>query len=184
MNWRYIRGSFAMITSLPVGDVEEHATVRPAPSLGDLCVVRERDTVARAQLHSLGVVAGHEPFVLGVVEMTAFARTASVTKVPATSSGATMPVGWNCTSSMSITRQPAWSASAIASPKFSSRRDELRRQIARVTATAQHDGVGHERRSAPVVQVEGERTKAGAVGDQQPRNVLLLDDRYTELGNP
>ena len=40
-----------------------------------------------------------------------------------------MPVGWNCTSSMSITRQPARSARAIASPKFSSRREELRRQI-------------------------------------------------------
>ena len=46
-----------------------------------------------------------------------------------------------------------------------------------MTAAAQHDGVGHERGAAAVVQVEGERTEAGAVGDQQPRDVVLVDDR-------
>ena len=130
MNWRYIRGSFVDDHVLArVRDVEEHATVRPAAALGDLRVVRQRDAVARAQLHALGVVAGHEPLAERVVQTAALAAHRLGHQRAGGLLGATMPVGWNCTSSMSITRQPARSASAIASPKFSSRRDELRRQI-------------------------------------------------------
>ena len=69
-------------------------------------------------------------------------RTASVTSVPATSSGQTIPVGWYCTSSMSVRLHPACRARAIPSPVFSSRREEDRRQsrvcppAARITASA------------------------------------------------
>src|SRR5215469_5089543 len=43
-------------------------------------------------------------------------RTPSVTRIPRTESGHTMPVGWNCTHSMSMTSAPAHSAMAWPSP--------------------------------------------------------------------
>src|SRR6266508_3285596 len=43
-------------------------------------------------------------------------RTPSVTSIPRTLAGQTIPVGWNCTISMSIRSAPAFSASATASP--------------------------------------------------------------------
>ena len=43
-------------------------------------------------------------------------RTPSVTRMPRTDSGHTMPVGWNCTASMSITSAPAQIAMAWPSP--------------------------------------------------------------------
>ena len=46
-------------------------------------------------------------------------RTDSVTSRPRTDSGHTMPVGWNCTNSMSISLAPASSASACPSPVYS-----------------------------------------------------------------
>ena len=54
----------------------------------------------------------------------------------------------------------------------------------RVAAAAQHDGVGDERGAAAVVQVERERAEARAVGDQQVRDVVLVDDRDAELRRP
>src|SRR5215207_6841249 len=85
-------------------------------------------------------------------------RTASVTSVPAASSGATIPVGWNWTSSMSASRQPARRARYIPSPVFSSRRDDDRRQIrvcppaASTTASARNtvrSPVSRSKASAP-----------------------------------
>jgi len=46
-------------------------------------------------------------------------RTLSVTSSPRTLSGQTMPVGWNCTNSMSINLAPAHSAIAAPSPVLS-----------------------------------------------------------------
>src|SRR6266508_3868860 len=46
-------------------------------------------------------------------------RTPSVTRIPRTDGGHTMPVGWNCTNSMSIRSAPAHSASAWPSPVYS-----------------------------------------------------------------
>jgi hypothetical protein len=54
---------------------------------------------------------------------------------------------------------------------------------ARVAPSTEHDGIGHERRTAPVVQVERERAEAGAVGDEQLRHVVLVDDRNAQLGD-
>ena len=69
-------------------------------------------------------------------------RAASETSVPAAFSGSISPDGWNCTSSGSRIRPPASTARRNESPVFSSRRDEVRRQIrvcppaARMTASA------------------------------------------------
>ena len=46
-------------------------------------------------------------------------RTDSVTRMPLTDGGQTMPVGWNCTNSMLISVAPARSASACPSPVYS-----------------------------------------------------------------
>ena len=46
-------------------------------------------------------------------------RTDSVTRMPFTDGGQTMPVGWNCTNSMFSTVAPASSASACPSPVYS-----------------------------------------------------------------
>src|SRR3954452_2781250 len=46
-------------------------------------------------------------------------RTDSVTRMPLTEGGQTMPVGWNCTNSMLIRLEPARSASACPSPVYS-----------------------------------------------------------------
>src|SRR5438067_9807489 len=46
-------------------------------------------------------------------------RTPSVTRMPLTLGGQTMPVGWNCTNSMLINVAPARSASACPSPVYS-----------------------------------------------------------------
>ena len=43
-------------------------------------------------------------------------RTPSVTRMPRTDSGHTIPVGWNCTNSMSIMSAPAHAAMACPSP--------------------------------------------------------------------
>src|ERR1700685_4029166 len=46
-------------------------------------------------------------------------RTPSVTRMPRTLGGHTMPVGWNCTNSMSCRTAPAWYASDWPSPVYS-----------------------------------------------------------------
>ena len=46
-------------------------------------------------------------------------RTASVTSRPRTPGGQTMPVGWNCTNSMSMRSAPTEYASAWPSPLYS-----------------------------------------------------------------
>ena len=46
-------------------------------------------------------------------------RTASVTSSPRTPGGHTMPVGWNCTNSMSMSSAPASYASDWPSPLYS-----------------------------------------------------------------
>ena len=84
---------------------------------------------------------------------------------------------------MSITRHPARSPRAIASPKFSSRRDELRRQI-RVWPPPQSTTAS----ATNAVRLPSCRSKASApkqvaVGDQQRRDVVLLDDGDAELGD-
>ena len=184
MNWRYMRGSFVRMSVLArVGDVEEHAAVRPAPALGDLRVVGQRHPVAGAQLHPLRVVAGHEPLAVGVVE------TAALAAHGLGHEHAGGLLGRDHAGRVELdelhVHHPA------AGPQREGHRLAEVLVTARgaappdagVAAAAQHDGVGHERRAAPVVQVEGERTEAGAVGDQQPRDVVLLDDRYAELGD-
>src|SRR5260370_9336276 len=52
-------------------------------------------------------------------------RTASVTRIPCTPGGHTMPVGWNCTNSMSISSAPASYASAMPSPVYSHELDVI-----------------------------------------------------------
>jgi len=46
-------------------------------------------------------------------------RTPSVTTIPRTEGGHTIPVGWNWTNSMSIRSAPAQSAAACPSPVYS-----------------------------------------------------------------
>lgn len=46
-------------------------------------------------------------------------RTDSVTRIPFTDGGQTMPVGWNCTNSMLSSGAPASSARACPSPVYS-----------------------------------------------------------------
>ena len=46
-------------------------------------------------------------------------RTLSVTRIPFTDGGQTMPVGWNCRNSMLMSVAPARSASACPSPVYS-----------------------------------------------------------------
>ena len=46
-------------------------------------------------------------------------RTDSVTRMPLTDGGQTMPVGWNCTNSMLSSVAPAFIASAWPSPVYS-----------------------------------------------------------------
>src|SRR5438874_8976775 len=50
-------------------------------------------------------------------------RTPSVTRMPRTDGGQTMPVGWNWTNSMSIRSAPAHSASDWPSPVYSQELD-------------------------------------------------------------
>ena len=52
-------------------------------------------------------------------------RTPSVTRMPLTDGGHTMPVGWNCTNSMSMRSAPAHSASAWPSPVYSQEFDVI-----------------------------------------------------------
>jgi hypothetical protein len=51
-----------------VRDVEEHPAVGTTSSFGDLAVVGQRHSIARAQFHALRVVAGHEALAMDVVE--------------------------------------------------------------------------------------------------------------------
>ena len=51
-------------------------------------------------------------------------RTPSVTRMPFTDSGQTMPVGWNWMNSMLIRLEPARSASAWPSPVYSHEFDD------------------------------------------------------------
>src|SRR4028119_1717272 len=46
-------------------------------------------------------------------------RTLSVTRIPRTDGGHTIPVGWNWTNSMLTSPAPAWSASECPSPVYS-----------------------------------------------------------------
>jgi hypothetical protein len=112
-----------------VGDVQEHPAVGAATSLGDLGVVGQRHPVAGRQLHPLGVVAGHEPLPEGVGEVAALTPDGLGDQGPGGLLGATIPVGWNWTSSMSWSGQPARKARYMPSPVFSSRREDDRRQI-------------------------------------------------------
>src|SRR6185436_4800038 len=52
-------------------------------------------------------------------------RTPSVTRMPRTDSGHTMPVGWNCVNSRSISSAPASNASAMPSPVYSQEFDVM-----------------------------------------------------------
>ena len=54
-------------------DIEEHAAVGAAAALHDLGIDGERHPIARAQLHTLRVIALHEPLVITVVEAAALA---------------------------------------------------------------------------------------------------------------
>ena len=56
-------------------------------------------------------------------------RTASVTSSPTTPGGHTIPVGWNCTNSMSISSAPASYASAWPSPVHSHEFDVIRQHF-------------------------------------------------------
>ena len=68
-------------------------------------------------------------------------RTPSVTKIPFTDSGHTIPVGWNWTNSMLIRDEPARRASACPSPLYSQEFDDTLNDlpmppVARTTAGA------------------------------------------------
>ena len=101
-------------------------------------------------------------------------RTASVTSVPAFCSGKTMPVGWNCTSSMS--RRPT--------PRPGSELHRVARVLvapgrrpppdARVTAGSEDDGVGDDRPPASVVDAEPVRAEDAAVVHEQPGHVQVV----------
>ena len=67
-------------------------------------------------------------------------RTPSVTRRPRTDSGHTMPVGWNCTNSMSITSAPAHSAMAWPSP-VDSHELEVYFQDFPIAAGGEHEGL-------------------------------------------
>ena len=111
-------------------------------------------------------------------------RTASVTRVPADSSGKTMPVGWNWTSSMSRSRHPASAASRIASPVFSSRRDDERRQIRVCPPAASTIASATTSRPRAVVDVEAVRAEDAAVVDEQPRDVEVVAHLDADLRRP
>ena len=53
-------------------------------------------------------------------------RTDSVTRIPRTDGGQTIPVGWNCTNSMFTSVAPAASASECPSPVYSQEFDVTR----------------------------------------------------------
>jgi hypothetical protein len=54
-----------------MADVQEDATIGAAAPLGDLGVVRQRDAIARRELHALGVVALHVALAGGVEQAAA-----------------------------------------------------------------------------------------------------------------
>jgi hypothetical protein len=68
-------------------------------------------------------------------------RTDSVTRMPLTLGGQTMPVGWNCTNSMFSSVAPAFMASACPSPVYSQEFEVTLKDfpippVARITAGA------------------------------------------------
>ncbi len=68
-------------------------------------------------------------------------RTPSVTRMPRTEGGHTIPVGWNCTNSMSMRSAPAHRASEWPSPVYSQEFDVIFHAlpmppVARITAFA------------------------------------------------
>ena len=67
----------------------------------------------------LGDVVEHEPLASELLQHAAVAAHHSVTRMPRTDGGQTIPVGWNWTNSMSIRSAPAHSASAWPSPVYS-----------------------------------------------------------------
>ena len=111
-------------------------------------------------------------------------RTASVTSVPADSSGKTMPVGWNWTSSMSRSRQPASAASRIASPVFSSRRDDERRQMRVCPPAASTTASATISQPAAVVDVEAVRAEDAAVVHEQAGDVDVVAHLHAHRGGP
>ena len=145
LNWWYMLGQLLLdVLRRLVGDVEQHAAVRRAAAFLHLGVDRARDEVARRKLHALGVVALHEALVLRVAcSRPPSPRTASVTRMPFTPGGHTMPVGWNWTNSMSINSAPARNASAWPSAVYSHEFD-VTRNIFPMPPVAMHDRLGLE----------------------------------------
>ena len=85
-----------------------------------------------------------------------------------------MPVGWNCTNSMSISSAPARYASAWPSPVPS----QLLLVIligASDAAGRQHDGLGREHVEAPALAVVGQHAGSAAVVEHQ------IDDRVLHV---
>ena len=94
-------------------------------------------------------------------------RTPSVTRMPRTLGGQTMPVGWNCMNSMSISSAPAQSASAWPSPVYSHEFDVIFQRLADA-AGREHDGLRLEQHElpglAPVAEGAGRRGRRPSAG--------------------
>ena len=158
--------------------------MRPAAALGDLGVVRQRHAVARAELQALRVVALHEPLAERVVEAAAFAAHRLGDQ------RARRLLGGDHAGRVELdelhVHEPAArverEAHAVAVVLVATRRAAP--PDAGVAAGREHDGVGEVDGPLAGVQVEGERAEARAVGDQQPRDVLVLLDADAELGGP
>jgi hypothetical protein len=82
---------------------------------------------------------------------------------------------------MSMSRQPASSARRIASPLFSSRRDDERRQIRVCPPGCEHDRVGEDGRARPVVDVEAVGPEGAPVADEQPGDVEVVEEVDAQL---
>src|ERR671913_265188 len=110
-------------------------------------------------------------------------RTASVTSVPAESSGNTMPAGWVELDQLHVTKpapglggQPHRVAGVLVAPGRRATPDP------RVAARGEDDGVGEDHQAAAVVDVESVGAEDAPFVDEQARDVNVVADRHAELG--
>ena len=131
-----------IVLARKVRDVEPDAAVRRAAALLDLGVGGERDAIAGRQLHALRVVARHEPLAEAVAQDAALAPR----RLGDQRAGGLLGLDEARRMELHELRvadpAPASTARRKASPVFSSRREDVRRQIrvwppaARMTASA------------------------------------------------
>ena len=80
---------------------------------------------------------------------------------------------------MSRKRHPASTASLIASPVFSSRRDDERRQIG-VAASGEDNRVGDDQVAASILDVEPVGAEDATVVDEQPRDIYVVAHQHAD----